>query len=233
MPCMCYARHTMRLLPMLALFLLPGCAAPEWLALDRLNPFATAEAEEDEPRDDQPALRLTRAGRGGFARAVQEQGRQRIWRAPDGLVIATDGARVTGTAGLPTTLVALRFDTTDPLADPRALRGNPRDSRRLLDLAGPERDPRSMRFGIPVQCRVTAAVEPDEAAMTVIERCTSPAFRPFRNWFFVDLGTGTITDSEQWVGPDTPPLRLAHPGPRSWVIRPPTDAAPSAAPGSE
>lgn len=219
----------MRLLPLLAVLLLPACAAPDWLP----NPFAATEAAEDEPGDDQPILRLTRGGRGGFARQVQDQGRQRIWRSRDGVVIATDGARVTATAGLPSVLLAQRFDGADPLANPRALRGNPQDSRRVLDLSGPDRDPRSMRFGIAVQCRVTAAMEPDDAAMTVTERCTSPAFRPFRNWFFVDLGTGTITDSEQWVGPDTPPLRMAHPGPRSWVIRPPTDAAPSAAPGSE
>lgn len=219
----------MRFLPVLLALLLPACAAPDWLP----NPFTPTEAEEDEPRDDQPILRLTRAGRGGFARVVQDQGRTRLWRSRDGVVIATEGARVIGTAGLPSMLVALRFDGPDPLANPRALRGNPQESRRLLDLSGPARDPRSMQFGVPVQCRVTAAVEPDDAAMTVTERCTSPAFRPFRNWFFVDLGTGTITDSEQWVGPDTPPLRLAHPGPRSWVIRPPTDAAPSTAPESE
>lgn len=220
----------MRFLPvLLLLLLLPACAPPAWLP----NPFAPAEAEEDEPRDDQPILRLTRAGRSGFARAVQDQGRTRLWRSRDGVVIATDGARVTATAGLPDMLVALRFDGADPLDNPRALHGNPQDSRRLLDLSGPAREPRSMQFGVPVQCRVTTAAEPDGAAMTVTERCTSPAFRPFRNWFRVDLGTGTITDSEQWVGPDTPPLRLTHPGPRSWVIRPPTDAVPSAAPGSE
>jgi hypothetical protein len=222
----------MRRLPMLALLLLPACAGPEWLSLDRLNPFAT-EAEEEEPRDDQPALRLTRSGRGSFARAVQEQGRQRIWRSRDGLVIATDGARVTGTAGLPSLLLAQRFDGGDPMANPRVLRGNPQDSRRVVDLSGPDRSPRSMRFGIVVQCRVTARMEPDEAGMTVTERCTSAAFRPFINWFYVDMGTDTITDSLQWVGPDTPPLRMAHPGPRSWVIRPPTSAAPSYAPGSE
>ncbi len=220
----------MRPWPLIALLLLSACATPTWLTLDW--PFGTTEAEE-EPRDDQPVLRLTRSGRPGFARQVQEQGRQRIWRGRDGLVIATDGARVTGTAGLPNVLVATRFDDGDPIQSPVAIRGNPRDSRRVVDLATPDRDPRNMRFGLVVQCRVFGRMEPDEAGMTVVERCTSPNFRPFRNWFYVDIGTGTVTDSEQWVGPDTPPLRMAHPGPRSWIIRPPTDAAQSDAPEPE
>jgi hypothetical protein len=190
--------------------LLPGCADLSWPALP--NPFA-AEAEAPGAR----ALRFALGGRGETTHAllVQEQGRRRMWRAMDGsLVLATDGPRVVATAGPDTILLATRIDPPDPLSDPFALERAEAVARRVVDLSGADRDPRSMRFGLVVECRLAAGTDPgDPALMLVEERCRGP--RPigeFTNRFWLrPEREEPVARSEQWIGPGLPLLRIATP----------------------
>jgi Group 4 capsule polysaccharide lipoprotein gfcB, YjbF len=121
--------------------------------------------------------------------------------------VATDGARVVATAGLPEMLAATRFEGPDPLANPAALLDQPAEARRLVDLMRANREPEGMRFGIAVQCRLRAErIAADETLLLVQEQCRARGFRRFTNRFWADTESGTILRSEQWVGEGLPPM---------------------------
>ena len=48
----------------------------------------------------EPALSVRYGTRRVVAAMIEENGERRLWRSPDGLVVATDGARVVATAGV-------------------------------------------------------------------------------------------------------------------------------------
>jgi hypothetical protein len=130
-----------------------------------------------------------------------------MWRAPGGVVVATDGARVVGTAGLPQMVMATRFDGPDPLSDPRALLTRTAETRRLVDISGASRDPSTMRFGISFDCRLRAA-ETEDGYILVEERCRVPGFSPVVNLFWAEKESGAVGYAEQWIGPGIGPLAL-------------------------
>jgi hypothetical protein len=171
---------------------------------DRL---AIAEAESAEV--EAPAtLRLGLGRRTATAALVHTQGQRRLWRAPGGVVVATDGGRVVASSGLPTMIMATRFDGPDPLADPRSLLERSAEARRLVDLSGAARDPASMRFGIAFDCRLRAARTDQEGVILVEERCRASGLSPVTNLFWVDEASGQVAQAEQWVGPGLGPMRL-------------------------
>ena len=174
-----------------------GPPQPEELAPppDRLPPAAEAQPAE-------PALLVTIGSRRATATLVQQNGEQRMWRSPSGLVVATDGARVVATAGLPTWLAATRLDGNDPLDDPTALAERPAVFRRSVDLMKPGRSPEDMRFGVSLECRLRAVRQ--EEALLIEERCGGGA--SFTNRYWAVPETGSIWRSEQWVGGDRGPM---------------------------
>jgi hypothetical protein len=197
--------------PVLRVLLLPlllaGCAglssrpAPpgvqaEPLAAPRSGPVA-------------PALLVVAGGRRILLRLQQANGEQRLWRSPDGYVLATNGARVVASAGGAVWVAATRFDTPDPLDDPAALLGRAAEARRLVDLSSPSRDPAQMRFGVVVECRLTAepVIERGENAILVTETCSGTG-QGFPNRFWADARDGRIIRSEQWAG-GAQPLALS------------------------
>jgi hypothetical protein len=202
----------MRVILPMAMFLLAGCGADAPLSglfsagePDRL---AIAEAESAEAEGEGlEVIRLSLGRRRASATLIQQQGSRRMWRAPGGVIVATDGARVVGTAGLPQMVMATRFDGGDPLADPRALLARSAEARRLVDISGAARDPASMRFGIAFDCRLRAA-ETEDGFILVEERCRVPGFSPVVNRFWADRETGAIGYAEQWIGPGLGPLAL-------------------------
>jgi hypothetical protein len=129
-----------------------------------------------------------------------------IWRGEAGTVaIATEGPRIVATAGLRQMLMATRFDGPDPLDQPLALRGAEAFVRRSVDLAGNERDPSTMRFGVALDCRLSGR---DEAGWLVVEeRCTGGG-APFTNRFWVQPENGAVLRSEQWAGDEAGMLTL-------------------------
>lgn len=147
-----------------------------------------------------------------YALLVQEAGRRRLWRTEDGrLALSTDGARVVATAGPPVEIAATRIDGADPLEDPFALERRDAVARRVVDLATPDRDPGRMRFGLALECRLSGAVDAAEPELfLVVEACQGP--RPvgaFVNRFWLrPERRAPVVRSEQWIGPDLPPLRL-------------------------
>ncbi len=171
---------------------------------DRL---AIAEVESAEAEDSGEVLRLALGRRRASAVLIQQQGTRRMWRAPGGVVVATDGARVVGTAGLPQMVMATRFDGPDPLTDPRALLTRSAETRRLVDISGASRDPATMRFGISFDCRLRAA-ETEDGYILVEERCRVPGFSPVVNRFWAEKESGTVGYAEQWIGPGIGPLAL-------------------------
>jgi len=182
-----------------AALLVAGCGDSPWAGVAELV-AAPAPVTVTAPLDG-PGLRLAIDGRSrGIAALVQELGERRLWRTPSGLVVATDGARVVATSGLSQVLVATRVDGPDPLVDPQALLDRPAVARRLVDLMRPNRDPASMRFGIAVECRLTARDAPEEQALLVEERCRAAGSPSFVNRFWVDPSSNAIYRSEQWVG---------------------------------
>ncbi len=202
-------RPIARLAMLAALPLLAGCADggnalwPDW---------ATLGAQQAEPVPQGPTLRIAQGSRSATAILVQEQGERRIWRTRTGVVVATDGPRIVGTAGLPTWLVATRFDGPDPMATPLALRDTPLDSRRVLDFSRADRNPETMRFGVALECRAVATPEIEEGLTIIVEeRCRGEGVSGVRNRFRIDATSGVALDSEQWVGPGIPPLRLVYP----------------------
>lgn len=180
---------------LLLLLLLAGCAA-RTPADDSFGP----------PEVDGPALSLSLGGRPQVALLMQQNGEQRLWRTRDGVVVATDGARVVATAGLPVWVVATRFDGPDPLDAPLALVGRLASVRRLVDIMASDRNPASMRFGISLECTLTG--RDDGGALLVEEGCTGSGFN-FTNRFWGDPQTGGIYRSEQWVGRESGPLGVA------------------------
>ncbi|MEI6161768.1 MAG: YjbF family lipoprotein [Roseococcus sp.] len=178
---------------------LPG-GEPDRMAIAEIE---SAEAEED-PGE---TLRLALGRRRATAALIQQQGTRRLWRAPGGVIVATDGARVVGTAGLPQMVMATRFDGADPLADPQALLTRTAETRRLVDISGAARDPASMRFGLSFDCRLRAA-QTEDGYILVEERCRVPGLSPVVNRFWADRETGAVGYAEQWIGPGIGPLAL-------------------------
>jgi len=201
----------MRVIFLTALLILAGCGTNSLVASftaptepDRL---AIAEAESPDLEESPDTLRLALGRRRATAVLIQQQGTRRMWRAPGGVVVATDGPRVVGTAGLPQMVMATRFDGADPLSDPRALLTRSAEARRLVDISAASRDPAGMRFGIAFDCRLRAA-ETEDGYILVEERCRVPGFSPVVNRFWADRETGAVGYAEQWIGPGIGPLAL-------------------------
>ncbi|MFN6954306.1 MAG: YjbF family lipoprotein [Acetobacteraceae bacterium] len=189
---------------LLPLLLLAGCAG----APPRSAPAPAVQAEPlAAPRSGpvEPALLAETGGRRILLRLQQANGEQRLWRSPDGHVLATNGARVVASAAGPVWVAATRFDTPDPLDDPAALLGRRAEARRLVDLSSPSRDPAAMRFGLVVECRLTAepVIERGENAILVTETCDGTGQR-FPNRFWAGARDGRIIRSEQWAGGPQP-----------------------------
>lgn len=201
----------MRVILPLLLLALTGCGTNSPLAsfLPGSEPdrMAIAESESAEVADSGEVLRLALGRRSASAVLIQQQGTRRMWRAPGGVIVATDGARVVGTAGLPQMVMATRFDGVDPLTDPRALIIRSAEARRLVDISGAARNPASMRFGLSFDCRLRAA-ETEDGYILVEERCRVPGFGPVVNRFWADRETGAVGYAEQWIGPGIAPLAL-------------------------
>lgn len=170
---------------------------------DRLA-IAEAESQED---GEGTQVRFALGRRAANAVLIQQQGERRMWRAPGGVVVATDGPRVVATAGLPQIVMATRFDGPDPLDDPRALLERSAEVRRLVDVAGASRSPETMRFGLALDCRLRGA-RTEENMILVEERCRVPGSSPVTNRFWASAENGQVAFAEQWVGPGMAPLRL-------------------------
>jgi hypothetical protein len=170
--------------------------------------MAIAERESDEG-DGTPFLRMALGRREATASLMQTQGQRRLWRAAGGVVVATDGARVVATSGLPQMVMATRFDGPDPLEDPKSLIGRSAEARRLVDIAGAARDPATIRV---------------------------PGFSPVLNRFWADERTNQIGFAQQWVGPGIGPLSLdfedEDDAPSAAAPAAPAAPAPAAAPPS-
>jgi hypothetical protein len=195
----------MRVILLMALLGLAGCETLAGGEPDRLA-IAAAESAEAEAEGVE-VIRLSLGRRQASATLIQQQGSRRLWRAPGGVVVATDGPRVVGTAGLPQMVMGTRFDGGDPLSDPRALLARSAEARRLVDISGASRDPASMRFGLSFDCRLRAA-ETEDGYILVEERCRVPGFSPVLNRFWADRETGVVGYAEQWIGPGLGPLAL-------------------------
>jgi len=72
-----------------------------------------------------------------------------------------------------------------------------------VDLAGADRDPRSMRFGLTLDCTLRGHVEGDW--ILVQERCAGGGIS-FTNRFWAEAATGEVRRSEQWAGDAVPML---------------------------
>ena len=140
---------------------------------------------------------------------ISGNGARQVWRGPGQVALATDGARVVGTAGLAQMVMATRLDDPDPLEDARALVGRDARARRTIDLAGADRDPASMRFGLVVECALRGRAE---AGWIVVEERCGGDVAAFTNRFWADPATGIVWRSEQWAGDAVPMLRLQRRG---------------------
>jgi hypothetical protein len=208
----------------LALLTLAACGNTDGGALVRAarapfqppEPIALADRERrategEEASAAEPSLELALGRRRATATLLQRQGDSRLWRAPGGVVVATDGARVVGTAGLAQMITGTRFDGPDPLADPAPLLRRSAEARRLVDLSPRGRDPAGMRFGVAFDCRLRASETEEANILLVQERCRAAGLGEVRNRFWVDSRTGRATHAEQWIGPGLPPLLLEFP----------------------
>ncbi|WP_270938660.1 YjbF family lipoprotein, partial [Falsiroseomonas oryzae] len=128
---------------------------------------------------------------------VSGAGTRRVWRGDGNLALATEGARVVGTAGFAQMVMATRFDGPDPLEDPRALLGREASARRTVDLSGADRDPATMRFGVLLDCTLRGREE--GGWILVEERCTGGGLS-FANRFWAEPERGAVLRSEQWAG---------------------------------
>lgn len=218
--------------PVLSLLLLAGCGQLRWgdvlygqslwdgtlwAEVGRvLEPADPPDPPNDAALPEGRTLRYALGRRSGTARPVQEIGERRLWRDRGGLVVATDGARVVATSGLPEVLAATRFDGPDPLANPALLLDQPAEAWRVVDLMRADREPDGMRFGISVQCRLRATrSERDATLLLVEERCRAKGTERFTNRFWADAETGAILRAEQWVGQGVPPMVVEFNGPAS------------------
>ena len=173
-------------------------------------PAGTAPPAADVAWDGRRMLRVSLGtGPPRTAELLQEQRERRLWRSGDSFAFATDGPRVTATAGQPQVIMATRIDGPDPLATPEALLAEEATARRLVDLATPSRDPAQMRFGLEISCRLRAAPAEEPGLLVVTERCRGPrGIGDFTNRFWLRRGDGAVLRSEQWIGPGLPPLVL-------------------------
>jgi hypothetical protein len=152
-----------------------------------------------------PTLAVT-APRAATLVPIQSSGPRRLWRGEGGVALATEGARVVAAAGFGAILMATRFDSPDPLENPRALLAAPASARRQLDLSAESRDPASMRFGLVVECTLSAQ---REAGLILVEERCQAAGAEFENRFLL-TETGAPIRSEQWIGDAVPPLAIQH-----------------------
>jgi hypothetical protein len=193
----------MRALVLCLSLLLPACAGmPGWLDPTSLFDAPPPEAEADAPGPlaapgDTPSIRLSWNGRQALALLIQQTGETRLWRSSGGLVVATEGARITATAGLREGIAATRLDGPDPLEHPLALVGGTATLRRQLDMMRSSRSPDDMRFGLTQTCRLTAG--PLQEALLVQESCRGGG-ESFTNRYWADPASGGIYRSEQWIG---------------------------------
>ena len=153
---------------------------------------------------DGPTLLVTYGSQRKVMTMIQGNGEQRMWRSADGMVLATDGARVVATAGTANNLAATRFDSPDPLDDVTRLAERPATARRVVDLVPASRDPSRMRFGVALECRMRA--ERVTEGLFVEERCGGGA--RFVNRYWADAETGAVWRSEQWVGVEDRPVMI-------------------------
>lgn len=191
------------LAPVLALLVAACGDTPVAEALRGVLP--AAEAPTAPPSPGGPGLRLAGPRQSIVFTLAQQTGNRRIWRAEGGIAVATDGPRIIATAGLGQMLTATRQEGPEPLDDVLALLGNPASTRRTVDLAGASREPATMRFGLVIECRLTASRRFGE--ILVREECTSPA-GAFVNRFWADPETGAVLRSEQWVGNEAPAVTM-------------------------
>lgn len=191
--------------PLLLVLLAGGCGETPWRAVTGGAPRAERHAAPAEPPDG-PALRLTLGGRRTHAALLQELGERRLWRTDAGFVVATDGPRVVATSGQREVLAATRFEGPDPLARPAALLARSAPARRLVDLTTADREPRGMRFGVELDCRLRAHPTEEEGLLLVEEHCRGGDPRGFTNRFWVEEEGGAVLRSEQWIGPGLPLL---------------------------
>ncbi|MFC3126963.1 YjbF family lipoprotein [Pseudoroseomonas globiformis] len=193
-----------------------------WIPTLWETPEPVAEPDSTDPAaavrpvaDGTPSVRLS-WGRGtALALLVSQNGENRMWRSAGGVVVATDGARIVATAGLREWIASTRIDGPDPLDEPLSLASQPVTLRRQVDLMRGNRAPSSMRFGVALNCRISAARQ--GPALVVRENCrgtgplmTEPGWfggvfgeesrSGFTNRYWADPATGGIYRSEQWVG---------------------------------
>ncbi|KAA2214229.1 YjbF family lipoprotein [Teichococcus oryzae] len=199
-----------RFLLLLLPLVLPGCGSmlPEsWVPdLSSLWEAPPPEAEPDPPGlpaarapvDGTPALRLSWGKGSAMALLVSQNGERRLWRSTGGVVVATDGARVTATAGLREWIAGTRLDGPDPLDEPLELLAQPASLRRQVDFMRNDRSPARMRFGVALSCQLSAARQ--GPVVLVREACRGGGSGGFTNRYWADPASGGIYRSEQWVG---------------------------------
>lgn len=185
---------TKPLLPLILALLLAGCG--DTPAADALRGVRAGAPVAEAAPPDGPALLLLAPRRVTLV-PVSGSGPRRLWRGDGGIAIGTEGARVVATAGLAQMLMATRFEGPDPLDDPRGLVGRPATTRRTVDLAGSDRDPSSMRFGVVLDCALRARQEADW--ILIEERCPLDGGTVV-NRFWADAETGAVWRSDQWAG---------------------------------
>jgi hypothetical protein len=157
------------------------------------------------------ALALTLGSRRGVATLVQEEGERRMWRTSGGVVVATEGPRIVATAGLREVVASTRFDGVDPLSRIGELGGGAVSAARVVDVMRSETDPARMRFGLRLECRVSAGPAEVEDTLLVRETCRGAA--SFTNRFWADARSYAVFRSEQWIGEGLPPLVVEVLGP--------------------
>jgi hypothetical protein len=189
----------------LALLLLAGCGdTPAADLLRRPAPPPAAAPVQG------PALIVGQGRPQVVLRPVQQSGARQLWRGENNVALATEGARIVGTAGFGQMLTALRLDGPDPLEDPRALAGRQASARRSVDLQGAGREAESMVFGLALDC--TLQGEATAGVLLVQERCTGREVA-FTNRFWFDAATGAPLRAEQWVGTEAAALSVEWRGP--------------------
>ena len=120
-------------------------------------------------------------------------------------------ARRVAAAGLREVVAATRFDGVDPLTRIADLGTTPVSGARVVDVMRSETDPARMRFGLRLDCRVSAG--PAEVEDTVLVRETCRGAASFTNRFWADARSFAVFRSEQWVGAGLPPLVVEVLGP--------------------